>query len=111
MEREHLRPLTGMRFLAALVVVFFHAVFTFDVRLPLTSWGSALLIRGYLSVDFFFLLSGFILSYCYTTTDGHIRGNARDFWVARFARIYPVYFLGLLLDFIPYLGTTQANCG
>ena len=54
------------------------------------------LSNGYLAVALFFLLSGFILSYTY---EGHVEGRKEfaSFWEARFARIYPVYFLALLL--------------
>jgi peptidoglycan/LPS O-acetylase OafA/YrhL len=103
MTREYLRPLTGARFLAALVVVLYHAAFSFGIQLPLTTWETALLVRGNLSIDFFFLLSGFILSYGYVAKDGSMHGSARAFWVARVARIYPVYLLGLLVDLVPYL--------
>jgi peptidoglycan/LPS O-acetylase OafA/YrhL len=49
-----------------------------------------------LAVALFFLLSGFILAYSYENkiAEGKSRGS---FWKARFARIYPVYLLSLLL--------------
>ena len=52
--------------------------------------------NGYLAVSLFFLLSGFILAYSY---DNKIAGgrNRASFWKARFARIYPVYLLSLIL--------------
>jgi peptidoglycan/LPS O-acetylase OafA/YrhL len=59
--------------------------------------------QGHLAVDFFFLLSGFILAYTYLAADGSARGGKRAFWVARIARIYPLYLLGLLLGMEPYL--------
>jgi peptidoglycan/LPS O-acetylase OafA/YrhL len=91
--RPHLRALTGVRFFAAAHVVVYHCV----------AWPSAgsLLARnlagtGYVAVGLFFVLSGFILAYTY------FGGRAaapplREFYVGRFARIYPVYALGLLL--------------
>lgn len=53
-------------------------------------------MSGYLAVAMFFLLSGFILSYTYA---GQIDepGDYRRFWEARFARIWPVYVVSLLL--------------
>lgn len=48
-----------------------------------------------MGVGFFFLLSGFILSYTY-----YYRGSRVDigkFWGARFARVYPIYVVGLLI--------------
>jgi peptidoglycan/LPS O-acetylase OafA/YrhL len=54
--------------------------------------------NGYLAVGFFFVLSGFILSYTY---EGQIEGpsNRVRFWQARIARIYPVYVLSLALAY------------
>jgi peptidoglycan/LPS O-acetylase OafA/YrhL len=52
---------------------------------------------GYLGVNLFFLLSGFILAYGYLTVSGRMRCPARAFYAARFARIYPVYLVGFAL--------------
>lgn len=51
---------------------------------------------GYVGVDFFFVLSGFILTYNYA---GAIESwtDRRQFWWKRFARIYPTHLLTLLL--------------
>ena len=62
---------------------------------------SNVLGAGTWSVSFFFVLSGFILFYNY----GDARNgpfHMRKFWVARFARIYPVYAMGMLV-FAPFL--------
>jgi peptidoglycan/LPS O-acetylase OafA/YrhL len=51
---------------------------------------------GYIGVQLFFVLSGFILAYTYT--DGrtaHV--STRSFFIARFARVYPVYALALVV--------------
>ncbi len=53
--------------------------------------------NSFVFVGFFFLLSGFILSYNYADRPGPF--SNRDFWRARFARLYPVYLLALLLSF------------
>jgi peptidoglycan/LPS O-acetylase OafA/YrhL len=95
-HRSSLNALTGIRFLAAAYVVVYH-----------TKLGPALVERGhrvagnffmsgYLAVALFFLLSGFILAYTYA---GQISGpgDYRHFWEARFARIWPVYAVSLLL--------------
>jgi peptidoglycan/LPS O-acetylase OafA/YrhL len=51
---------------------------------------------GYLAVQTFFLLSGFVLAQSYATTRWNRRSLTR-FAVARFARIYPAYLLSLVL--------------
>jgi peptidoglycan/LPS O-acetylase OafA/YrhL len=60
---------------------------------------------GYEAVTFFFLLSGFILTYVYAESSepAGIRTTARQFWRARVARIVPAYYLGLCLTLPPLL--------
>ena len=85
-----LGSLTAIRFVAAMHVVLFHESHWTGhiVFFPLAA---RIVNSGYTSVTLFFVLSGFILAYNYE----RVRSR-RDFWVARFARIYPVYFLSLL---------------
>ncbi|HEU0026726.1 MAG TPA: acyltransferase [Ktedonobacterales bacterium] len=110
--RASLNALTGSRFLAAYWVVAYHFVTNYrfapgeapaTTQLPQLSL--VIISQGHLAVDFFFLLSGFILAYTYVTPDGKMRGSRREFWVARIARIYPVYALGLLIYLPVYLAT------
>lgn len=89
-ERPRLPALTAVRFLAALHVCVFHM---YAMRI---ATGIGLVHRiasiGYVGVNFFFVLSGFILVYTYAD-----RGTpARQFWWARFARIYPAYLFSLV---------------
>ncbi|NVL89356.1 acyltransferase, partial [Escherichia coli] len=55
--REELRALTSVRGIAAWFVVFFHIRFALGLPDPELH----LLAKGYLAVDFFFLLSGFVI--------------------------------------------------
>lgn len=88
-------PLTSLRFVAALYVLLFH---TLREAFGLHTGAAVRLIgAGYVSVSFFFTLSGYILAYVYLS-----QGKAIDkgrFWLARVARIYPVFLLTMLLDF------------
>jgi peptidoglycan/LPS O-acetylase OafA/YrhL len=52
---------------------------------------------AYVFVGFFFLLSGFVLAYNYTGLSTPL--VKREFWRARFARVYPVYLLALAISF------------
>ena len=85
-----LRPLTALRFFAASWVVVYHFW-------PNLSAGPmpALAARGYLGVELFFTLSGFIL--CHVYLDGVAAGRFRyaDFLWARVARIYPLHLATL----------------
>lgn len=63
---------------------------------PFSLWGplESVISVGYIGVSFFFVLSGFILTYAGEYERG--RGSPAKFWVARFARIYPVYLVSLI---------------
>jgi peptidoglycan/LPS O-acetylase OafA/YrhL len=84
-----LEGLTGIRFFAAMGVVLFHVGYTPVARLsPLLGAVSG---HGYAAVGLFYVLSGFVLAYTYAGR----RPDVRAFYVARFARVYPLYLLAL----------------
>jgi peptidoglycan/LPS O-acetylase OafA/YrhL len=86
-RKPPLTALTGLRTLLALSIVFFH--FT----PPHLEMLSPVFDNGFVFVGFFFLLSGFILSYNYAERPTPL--IKRDFWIARFSRLYPVYLVAL----------------
>jgi len=94
-SKPNLDALTGLRFLAAMGVVFFH--FSVPILKGRSYALSNLAGAGYIAVDLFYLLSGFILTYSYLSREGTLLGSRRNFYVSRFARIYPAYFLGFIL--------------
>jgi peptidoglycan/LPS O-acetylase OafA/YrhL len=65
-----------------------------------SSYLAKLIHLGYSQVSFFFLLSGYILAFVYLRDDRPV--SPKSFFLARFARIYPLLFLTLLAD-TPYL--------
>lgn len=93
----HLPALTSLRFIAALAVVVLHYR---DLLGPLPAWLVQVIVGGQFGVTFFFVLSGFILTYRYRDwfANGVSRAGYWRFQRFRLARIYPVYLLGLLLD-------------
>lgn len=95
--RADIAPLTSMRGIAALAVVVYHFSGNFLPNLDLAST-TGLVSKGYLWVDFFFVLSGFILSHAYADRfrDRVTWASFRAFIDARFARIYPLHFLVLI---------------
>jgi peptidoglycan/LPS O-acetylase OafA/YrhL len=88
-----LKALTTLRLVAAMYVVMYHM--DFQESLANHPLFANLLGSGYTGVTFFFVLSGFILAYNYPEI-----ASTKDFWVARFARIYPAYFLAALFAMV-----------
>jgi peptidoglycan/LPS O-acetylase OafA/YrhL len=96
-----LRPLTAFRFLAALAVFLLHfRVFLITSRpeVNLGYWNC--FSEGYSGVTFFFVLSGFILTYNYHSAFVRLRlRQVWSFYTARLARIYPVHLLTFFVVF------------
>ena len=88
MKLAEIPQLTGIRGVAAVVVMVAHIN---GGRLP---WLQAFAYQNQ-AVDLFFCLSSFILCLTYAARSG-ARFPARRFYAARFARIYPLYFVTLL---------------
>lgn len=100
--RRSLPSLTSLRFFAAIYVVIHHLV---NVGLLWSqgadadrsaTWYLAWGTQGHVGVTFFFVLSGFILAWCYhevlaTVESGRLRATATRFWRARFARVWPLH--------------------
>jgi peptidoglycan/LPS O-acetylase OafA/YrhL len=104
---KYLSNLTPLRGIAALWVVVFH--FSEIVAKFVSTDRSLLLSKGYLMVDLFFIMSGFIICHVYQENfqSGFSGYNFRRFIVARFARVYPLHFITLLLSiaiFVPMFG-------
>lgn len=93
----HLKSLTAARFVAALAVVLYHFQPTAIHHAPLLVRNLAGL--GFAGIGFFFVLSGFVLSYIYVPREPTFK--SRDFFLARFARIYPVYLFSFVLAVVP----------
>lgn len=85
-----LKPLTALRFLAALWVV----LYTFWPNLDV-GFTPNLAAKGYLGVELFFVLSGFILSHVYLEAVGERRYRYGGFLWARLARVYPLHLATL----------------
>ncbi|MCY0389811.1 acyltransferase [Robbsia sp. Bb-Pol-6] len=80
--------LDGLRGIAALLVVILHTG-------KFWGWQPA---HGYLAVDLFFLLSGFVIAYAY---EGKLSAgliNKRQFVSIRLVRLYPIFFLSLIFS-------------
>jgi hypothetical protein len=91
-DAANIRPLTSLRFFAALWVVLYHYWPKLDVRPSPRCW----LSKGYLGVELFFVLSGFILCHVYLTALGEERFRYGSFLWNRLARVYPLHLATLL---------------
>ncbi len=97
--RPELKPLTGIRAFAALMVVFFHFYPAWVLLLPALAFLGRFASRGAVGVDLFFILSGFILSYAHSAGQTKLgMVEFRQFLWLRIARILPnhVATLGVL---------------
>jgi peptidoglycan/LPS O-acetylase OafA/YrhL len=86
-----LPALTGIRTLLAIAIILFH--FT----PPHLGLLYPIIDNGYVFVGVFFLISGYVLTYNYADRAKTL--VKREFWLARFSRLYPVYLLVLLISF------------
>lgn len=84
--------LDGLRGIAALAIVTLHAPKYFQIPF----------FEAYLAVDFFFVLSGFILAHAYGQRLAD-ELSALDFMKIRIVRLYPLYALSLVLTAVPIL--------
>ncbi|MDB6036405.1 MAG: acyltransferase [Verrucomicrobiales bacterium] len=92
-RRIEITNLTALRFFAALLVFIDH--FT---MLPGPNRFEYVRDCGAVGVSVFFVLSGFILTYNYIDLDwqNRFRFSAKEFYIARVGRIYPLHFLAAL---------------
>ena len=86
-----LKPLTALRFFAAIWVVSYH-FWPALTHAPMPTFEA----KGYLGVELFFVLSGFILSHVYLQAAGEKTMSYRSFLWARLSRIYPLHLATLL---------------
>lgn len=89
--KNHYEILDGLRGVAAVIVVVFHLLETFSGGDNLKQ----IVNHGYLAVDFFFVLSGFVIGYAYDDRWGKL--TLKDFFKRRFIRLHPMIIIGMLI--------------
>ena len=90
-SKNHYEILDGLRGVAALLVVAFHTLEPNDYGVRFNQ----IINHGYLAVDFFFLLSGFVVAYAYD--DRWPTMSRWDFYKRRLIRLQPMIVLGSLI--------------
>lgn len=99
--KPHYQALDGLRGVAALIVVWFHLC-----EPHATSHLDQIINHGYLAVDFFFLLSGFVIGYAYD--DRWNKLTVGTFVRRRFERLQPLVILGMTLGALGFYFTDSA---
>lgn len=95
-SKPHYHILNGLRGVAALMVIWYHVFEAFA-----TSPFDQKFNHGYLAVDFFFILSGFVIGYAYD--DRWNKMSIKDFIKRRLIRLHPMIILGTVLGVITFL--------
>lgn len=95
---REIKSLTGLRGVAALYVMAFH----YWIGLAFSNPATTFLAHGYLAVDLFFTLSGFVmaLNYSHMFAKSWTRTAYREFLGRRIARVYPLYCAATLAAFL-----------
>jgi peptidoglycan/LPS O-acetylase OafA/YrhL len=94
--KKHFEILDGLRGIAALAVVIFHfMVWVFN------DFSKNFISHGFLAVDFFFCLSGFVIGYAYDDRIGKM--GVGEFFKSRLIRLHPLVILGSVLGLLAFL--------
>ena len=95
-SKPHFEILDGLRGLAAVVVVIFHFM-----EIAIADYNNNFIAHGYLAVDFFFCLSGFVITYAY---DSRIAGMGLNTFIKlRLIRLQPLVIIGSVLGLLTFL--------
>ena len=101
--KPHYQLLDGLRGVAAILVLFYHVFEGFSFA-ELTNGAGDGLIRtlnhGHIAVDFFFMLSGFVL--CYAYDDRWTKMSTWQFFKRRLIRLHPMLVMGTLIGFASF---------
>ncbi|MBO9566080.1 MAG: acyltransferase [Niastella sp.] len=94
-NKQHFAILDGMRGIAALGVVIFHFM-----ECAITDYSKNFIGHGFLAVDFFFCLSGFVIGYAYDNRIGQM--SAWQFFKLRLIRLHPLVIFGSVLGLLSW---------
>lgn len=93
--KQHYNILDGLRGVAAIMVVWFHIFEAYA-----TSHLDQRINHGYLAVDFFFILSGFVIGYAYDDRWGTMK--TKDFLKRRIIRLHPMVVMGAVIGAVMF---------
>ena len=90
MQTMRFQSLEAFRGIAAISIIFYHSMFTSGVL-------SNFRLNSYLFVDFFFILSGFIISFAYMQKLTEKKVSTKTFFIKRIFRLYPMHLFMLAI--------------
>lgn len=103
-DRVFFENLDGLRFLCFMLVFFYHSFHTEFTEIKNTKYyyfiKKGVFGNGNLGVNFFFVLSGFLITYL-LIREKNLKGkiNVPFFWLRRILRIWPLYFISVIFGF------------
>ncbi|OWK71349.1 acyltransferase [Pedobacter sp. AJM] len=95
-SRQHFPVLDGLRGVAALAIVIFHFM-----EIVFTDFTQNIIGHGFLAVDFFFCLSGFVIGYAYDNRLEEM--GILEFFKSRIIRLHPLVLFGSVLGLFAFL--------
>lgn len=101
--KPHYEILDGLRGIAALLVLFYHIFEGFAFAETTNGDGSGIITtlnHGHIAVDFFFILSGFVISYAYD--DRWKNMSTWQFFKRRLIRLHPMLIMGAVIGTISF---------
>lgn len=104
--KPHYELLDGLRGVAAILVLIYHIFEGFAFAESTNGEGSGLITtlnHGHIAVDFFFILSGFVISYAYDDRWGKM--SLGGFFKRRLIRLHPMLIMGAVVGVISFLLT------
>ena len=103
-SKQRYEILDGLRGVAAIIVIIFHFFELYSFGNP----AKQIVNHGYLAVDFFYVLSGFVIGYAYD--DRWDRMSYWDFYKRRLIRLHPMVIAGSVLGLCYYYFGEGATC-
>jgi peptidoglycan/LPS O-acetylase OafA/YrhL len=107
----HIASLDGLRFIAAGTVLFSHGYFyilLFQQNSAITAYNAPFVALANVGMTLFFVLSGFVIHYNYGSSVA-LPGGVRAFFVARFARLYPLFLLVFVISTVEAFRTADGK--
>lgn len=101
--KPHYELLDGLRGVAAILVLFYHVFEGFAFAEATNGDGSGLITtlnHGHIAVDFFFILSGFVISYAYDDRWGEM--GVWQFFKRRLVRLHPMLVMGTVIGVMAF---------